>query len=93
MKKYYVGRCTLPLEKYVAGSTDKAICVTVSGGYTPIHDTKLWIPKSILKIGEANEYGNADVYLPVWFIAKNGNYRTLERIVEIDFNANKIVEF
>ena len=85
-KKYYKGWITLPIEDYVKASTDKAICFTVAGGYGTANDTSVWVPRSILKVGEPNEVGNAGVYLPVWFVAKNGLYKTVERIREVDFN-------
>lgn len=85
MAKYYKGWTTLPIERYVTASTDKAICFTVAGGYSTSNDTKLWIPRSVLTIGEPNEVGNADVYLPMWFVAKRGIRKQVERIRDIDF--------
>lgn len=85
MKKYYKGWITLPMENYVDGS-EKAWRFTVAGGYTTTNDTSLWVPKSIVEIGEPNEVGNAYVYLPMWFVAKNGLFRTVDRIREIQFD-------
>jgi hypothetical protein len=85
MKKYYKGWCTLPIEDYVR-ATDKAVCFTVAGGATTANDTNMWVPRAILKVSEPNEYGNADVYLPMWFVAKNGLFKAVERIREIDFD-------
>lgn len=86
MKKYYTGWITLPLEDYIPASTPKAICVTVAGGYSTANDENLWIPRSILRIAEPNEHGNARVYLPMWFVARNGLYKKVERIREISFD-------
>lgn len=89
MKKYYVGSCGLPLERYFPRVTEKAIAVTVSGGYTSINDTITYFPKSQLIIGEPNEYGNANIYIPVWLMRqKNIDIR---RLVEID-SVGDIVE-
>jgi hypothetical protein len=31
----------------------------------------VWIPKSICKFGEPNEFGNMKVFIPQWFFSKN----------------------
>lgn len=85
MAKYYKGWITLPIDDYVTASTKKAVCFTVAGGYSTANDTKVWVPKSILKIGESNEVGNAEVYLPMWFVVKKGIKNQVERIRDIDF--------
>lgn len=87
--KYYKGFIGLPLEQY-HGTTEKAIRFTVASGYTGLNDTNLWIPKAVLKIGDANEYGNAPVYLPIWFVAKRGIWKQIKMIREVDFD--EIVE-
>ena len=89
MKKYYKGWTTYPVEDYISGS-EKAWRFTVAGGYTRANDESLWIPKSIMKVGEPNEVGNVSIYLPLWFVAKNQLYKTVERIREVEFD--EIVE-
>lgn len=93
MAKYYKGFITLPIETSVVGCTEKAICFTVAGGYSTANDTYLWIPRSILKFDEPNEHGNANIYLPMWFVAKNGLWKKVERIREVQFTNMDIVEF
>ena len=93
MTKYYKGWITLPIEHHVAAHTEKAICFTVAGGYSTANDTDLWIPRSILKFGEPNEHGNANIYLPMWFVARNGLWKKVERIREVNFTDMDIVEF
>lgn len=66
--KYYKGWITLPLENYLPAVTEKAIAVTVAGGYTTANDTHAWLPKSKVLIGEPNEYGNAEVLIPAWLL-------------------------
>lgn len=91
MKKYYKGWITLPIDNYVKATTEKAVCFTVAGGYTALNDTGIWVPRSILKFGEPNEYGNCDIYIPMWYVAKNRLWKTIERIREVNFD--EIVEF
>lgn len=86
--KYYKASCSLPLEDYCS-HTDKAICLTMQTGW--VHTEPLWIPKSILKYSEPNEYGNGYVYIPVWFV-KNTSYRKFERVIEIDIGAWELVD-
>lgn len=66
MKKYYRGWITLPMEHYLPATTEKAIALTVDGGYTKANDTIAWFPKSQIIVGEANEVGNAEVLIPAW---------------------------
>ena len=72
MKKYYKGWITLPMEHYLPATTDKAIALTVSGGYSTANDTLAWFPKSQIIVGEANEVGNAEVLIPVWILKQKG---------------------
>ena len=66
MKKYYKGMISLPLQDYVPQVTEKAICFTVAGGYTCANDTFEWFPKSQIIIGEPNDVGNAEIFIPCW---------------------------
>ncbi len=91
-KKFYKGWITLPLETSVPALTEKAIAFTVAGGYSTANDTLQWFPRSIVKIGEPNEHGNADIFIPVWFVAKNGLWKKMERIREVQFTNMDIVE-
>lgn len=92
MKKYYKGWITLPLETSVPAQTEKAIAFTVAGGYSTANDTLMWIPRSIIRLGEPNEHGNADIFVPVWFVAKNGLQKKMERVREVSFSYMDIVE-
>lgn len=89
MKKYYKGWITLPIENYVPQVTEKAICFTVAGGATTANDTYEWFPKSQIVIGEPNDVGNADIYIPVWLF--RSKCIDAYRIRECDFV--EIVEF
>ena len=90
MKKYYKGWITTPIENYVPASTDKAIALTVAGGYTDANDEYAWFPKSQIIIGKPNEYGNAYVFIPVWlFKSKHIDPR---RIREIECLGDEVVE-
>lgn len=66
--KYFRGWISTPVEKFFPAVSDKAICFTVAGGYTTANDTRTWFPKSQIKIGEPNEYGNAEILIPYWLV-------------------------
>ena len=72
-KKYFRGWISLPLERYTPACTEKAVALTVAGGYTAANDHYEWFPKSQLIIGEPNEYGNAEVLIPYWLIKQKSN--------------------
>ena len=80
MKKYYEGTIGLPLERFFPRVTDKAIAVTISGGYTSANDRIMYLPLSQLVIGEPNEYGNAKIYIPVWLLRGKVDIRLIEEI-------------
>lgn len=68
MKKYYRGYTALPFDT----ETEKAIGFTVSNGYFGRgHDSHIWLPKSQVIVGEANEVGNALILIPAWLLDKN----------------------
>ena len=73
---------------YDNNGTEKAWGVTVAGGATTINDRHFWIPRSIIKCDEPNEFGNMKVYIPLWFYIKNK--RDCERIREIDWGENGV---
>lgn len=89
MKKYYKGWITTPIEQYVPKVTEKAICLTVAGGYTCANDTYEWFPKSQIVIGEPNDVGNAEIFIPCWLFRSKSI--DASRIRECDFL--EIVEF
>ena len=60
------------MERSFPAVTAKAVAVTVAGGYTCANDYHQWIPKSQIKVGEPNEYGNAEILIPVWLLRKKG---------------------
>jgi hypothetical protein len=93
MTKYYKGWITLPIDQHVAARTEKAVCFTVAGGYSTANDSDLWVPRSIIKLGEPNENGNADIFIPMWFVAKHGLWKNIERLREVNFTKMDIVEF
>lgn len=68
--KYFRGWISTPVERFCPGVTEKAICFTVAGGYTTANDTRVWFPKSQIKIGTPNECGNAEILVPCWLISK-----------------------
>jgi hypothetical protein len=74
MKKYFRGWASLPLEKYFPAVTEKAIAVTIAGGYTDANDRIIWLPKSQLIIGEPNEVGNAEILIPYWLVKQKTNF-------------------
>lgn len=74
MKKYFRGWMSLPVEKYVPACTEKAICLTVAGGYTTANDRYEWFPRSQIIIGEPNEVGNAEVLIPYWLIKQKSGH-------------------
>ena len=84
MAKYYKGWTSLPIENYVPRVTDKAICLTVAGGYTCANDTYEWFPKSQIIIGEANDVGNAEVLIPAWLFRSKGIDPYRIREIEMD---------
>lgn len=68
MKRYYVGYIGKKiLENH---STEKAFYTDYNldgfGKCKPV-----WIPKSICKFGEPNEFGNMKVYIPQWWFINN----------------------
>lgn len=68
MKKYYAGYMdTRILENH---SSAKAFYISYDyngfGKYRPV-----WIPKSICKFDEPNEFGNLKVYIPQWWFRNN----------------------
>ena len=73
--KYFRGWVSTPVENFLPATTDKALCFTVAGGYTTANDTYRWFPRSQVKIGEANEYGNAEILIPYWLIRKSTNMK------------------
>ena len=95
-KKYFRGWTTLPLEKTFPAVTDKAIAITIAGGYTAANDTFEWFPKSQLIIGEPNEYGNAEVLIPYWMMKQKSRnpMELFRRMREVEgYNGeNEIVE-
>lgn len=78
MKKYFRGWITLPVEKYVPSCTEKAIALTVAGGYTTANDTYAWFPRSQVIIGEPNEYGNAEILIPYWLVKQKSNLSPID---------------
>lgn len=74
MKKYFRGWTSLPLEKFFPAVTEKAIAVTIAGGYTDANDRIIWLPKSQLIIGEPNEVGNAEILIPYWLVKQKTNF-------------------
>lgn len=92
--KYYRGWVSTPVEKYLPRVTEKAYCFTYAGGATTANDTYTYFPKSQVKIGKPNEYGNAEILIPLW-LAKNKGYGfDIHRIRELGwFNGeDEIVE-
>lgn len=73
MKKYFRGWITLPLESHLPAVTDKAVAITIAGGFTTANDTIEWFPKSQIIIGEPNEWGNAEILIPYWIMKKKRN--------------------
>lgn len=95
-KKYFRGWVALPLERSFPAVTDKAIAITIAGGYTSANDRIEWFPKSQLVIGEPNEYGNAEILIPYWLMKqKSRNPADLfGRMREVEWynGENEIVE-
>lgn len=71
--KYFRGWVSLPLERFFPAVTEKAVAITIAGGYTTANDKIAWFPKSQLIIGEPNEYGNAEMLIPYWLIKQKCN--------------------
>ena len=92
--KYYRGWVGTPIERYLPRVTDKAYCFTYAGGATTANDTYTYFPKSQVKIGEPNEYGNAEILIPLWLIKNKGNGFDPYRLREVElFNGeNPIVD-
>lgn len=74
MKKYFRGWVSLPIEKYFPAVTEKAVALTIAGGYTDANDRIIWLPKSQLIIGEPNEVGNAEILIPYWLVKQKTNF-------------------
>lgn len=57
----------------LAHGTDKAFFVDVASGRmgTDARNSLLWIPRSVCKIGEANENGWHEILIPQWLFVKN----------------------
>ena len=95
MKKYFRGWTSLPLEKYFPAVTEKAVAVTIAGGYTDANDRIIWLPKSQLIIGEPNEIGNAEILIPYWLVKQKTNFDPsdlFERMREIGkYNGERII--
>ena len=53
--------------------TDKAFYVDVDSGRmgTDARNSHFWIPRSVCKIGEANELGWHEILIPQWLFTKN----------------------
>lgn len=68
MAKYYFGWTS---KEAIECGTEKAWLATYSGGYTRANDEDIYIPRSIMRVDEPNEYGNVRVFIPVWFFKKN----------------------
>ena len=83
MKKYYFGWTS---KDCIDCGTEKACCFTYAGGYTTANDKVQFVPRSIMRVDEPNEYGNCKVYIPVWFFTKN--FLDHRRIREIDWGEN-----
>ena len=90
--KYYRGWISTPIEDHVPASTEKAICLTIAGGFTAANDTREWFPKSQILIGEPNEVGNAEILIPMWLLKRKGIDRRRIREVEIYNGENDVVE-
>ena len=68
MKKYYRGWTTV---KELPKGTEKAIPLTLAKA-NPLENVIIWIPKSQIIIGEPNQYGNAEILIPLWVLYSNG---------------------
>lgn len=93
-KKYFRGWTTLPLERTFPVVTDKAIAITIAGGYTTANDRVEWFPKSQLLIGEPNECGNAEILIPYWLMKQKSSNPTdfFFRIREIgSYNGENVI--
>ena len=67
--------------------TDKAFFVDIeSGRMGAARNHKLWIPRSVCIIGDANENGWHEILIPQWFF--NKNRVDYHRISEIQFGYN-----
>lgn len=84
MAKYYKGWITLPLERYVPAVTEKAIAFTVAGGHSTANDGLAWFPKSQVIIGDANEVGNAEVFIPTWLFRQKSIDPSRVRELDLD---------
>lgn len=68
MKKYYRGWTTL---SELPNGTEKAIPLEIAMP-SPLDHRIVWIPRSQIIIGEPNQYGNAEVLIPLWLLYSNG---------------------
>lgn len=84
-KQYFKGMTSLPFERYFPKVTEKAVCVTIVGGYTSANDRNEWFPKSQIIIGEPNDVGNAEIFIPCWlFRSKDIGYNDIREIEFVD---------
>ena len=68
MKQYFRGWTRLPLEERFRVA-EKAIAIPVDWGHWGAnHMTVEWFPKSQIIIGEPNQYGNAEILIPMWLL-------------------------
>lgn len=72
MKKYFRGYSSLPLEKFLPRVTEKAVAFTHISKAGADDGYLVWFPKSQVIIGEANDVGNADIYIPCWLFKSKG---------------------
>ena len=91
MKKFYKGYVCLPFDV----ETDKAVGFTVNHGHIGRgHNTKLWLPKSQLVIGDPEKIDEAttiaEVKIPAWLLDKNNV--TIYQINEIRIGNGEDVE-
>lgn len=87
MKKYYFGWANKETFEF---GTEKAWCYTYAGGFTNANDKIQYMPRSIMIVEDANEYGNCKVFVPVWFFKKN--FIDHRKIREIDWGENGVSE-
>lgn len=73
--------------------TDKAFYVDVASGRmgTDARNGRFWIPRSVCKIGEANENGGHEILVPQWLF--NKNRIDYHRVTDINFGVDgKLLE-
>lgn len=58
MTKYFVAYSQLPLEDHVPYRSEKAIGLSVAGGYTTANDTMIYISRKLIKHDERPMYRN-----------------------------------